>query len=300
MEFAVYTNQVNSLVKEQWTWIGERSKQLQVMVGFGIARDGGIFGVEVLASSAIDCSMSRRSGPCAGRTLAAAAAKVREGLREGQGAVSPRRSGSLEDCELQYEHGMRRDMSEEDLRIVEGSRTTVSGHGAAGREGIRPGRRRAIGWIVAALMSCWLFPGSAVAYVELPPIEGASKRYSLAVSPSGTWEAGRDVNGLSGRIADVIGDDLDRSGWFRIIDRSAYLEHPRGPASGWAASISATGPRLEPKRLSRAASGPTATTSSSSSGCTMYPRRCPFSESGTRASSGTRGAWRTSSSTRSS
>ncbi len=54
-----------------------------------------------------------------------------------------------------------------------------------------------------------------------------AQRYRLAVSPLRNLGAAGDAGRLSERIADVIADDLDRSGWFKIIDRSAYLENPQ-------------------------------------------------------------------------
>ncbi len=54
-----------------------------------------------------------------------------------------------------------------------------------------------------------------------------AQRYRLAVSPLRNLGAAGDAGRLSERIADVIADDLDRSGWFKVIDRSAYLENPQ-------------------------------------------------------------------------
>lgn len=87
--------------------------------------------------------------------------------------------------------------------------------------------RRVIGWIIAGLMFCWLFPEAGLAQVKGLILGPGAERYRLAVSPLKNLGTERDVELLSERIADIIADDLDRSGWFKIIDRSAYIENPQ-------------------------------------------------------------------------
>ena len=95
---------------------------------------------------------------------------------------------------------------------------------AQGGDGLDNGLRRAVGWIIAGLLFCWLLPGAGQARVIGEIFGPGAERYRLAVSPLKNLGAGRDPGRLSERIADVIADDLDRSGWFKIIDRSAYIE----------------------------------------------------------------------------
>ena len=97
--------------------------------------------------------------------------------------------------------------------------------GPAGGPGRAP--RAVRWWIIAGLAFCWLFPAAAQAQVKGLIVGPGAERYRLAVSPLKNLGTGGDVHRLSARTADVIADDLDRSGWFRIIDRSAYIENPQ-------------------------------------------------------------------------
>ena len=117
------------------------------------------------------------------------------------------------------------------------------------------GRRRAAAWILTGLMLCGLLPGAVQAQVRGLIVGPGAERYRIAVSPLKNLGIPNDVERLSERIADVIADDLDRSGWFTIIDRSAYIEHPSEPGSGSANSTIRTGRPSEPTGSSRAASG---------------------------------------------
>ena len=82
-------------------------------------------------------------------------------------------------------------------------------------------------WIMAGLVFCWLFPAIVQAQVKGLIVGPGAERFRLAVSPLKNLGTGSDVGRLSERTADVIADDLDRSGWFKIIDRSAYIENPQ-------------------------------------------------------------------------
>jgi TolB protein len=55
---------------------------------------------------------------------------------------------------------------------------------------------------------------------------GAAK-YPIAVSPLKNLGPTNDGGKLSEGIADAIVYDLELSGWFRVLDRSAYIEHPQ-------------------------------------------------------------------------
>src|ERR1044071_6053545 len=62
------------------------------------------------------------------------------------------------------------------------------------------------------------------------PIEGPSgRRVPIAIAPLRNLSSGDDRGGISGGVADAIANDMKLSGWFRVIDRSAYIE---GPQSG--------------------------------------------------------------------
>jgi TolB protein len=52
-------------------------------------------------------------------------------------------------------------------------------------------------------------------------------KYPIAVSPLKNMGASGDKGKISEGIADAIVYDLDLSGWFRVIDRAAYIEHPQ-------------------------------------------------------------------------
>lgn len=54
-----------------------------------------------------------------------------------------------------------------------------------------------------------------------------AERYPIAVSPLKNLGSGDNPSKLSEGIADVIVRDLDLSGWFRVADRSAYIENPQ-------------------------------------------------------------------------
>ena len=51
MEFLVYRNDLLSRIKDRWTWIGPKSKDLEVTVGFGVGVDGELFGLTLLKVS---------------------------------------------------------------------------------------------------------------------------------------------------------------------------------------------------------------------------------------------------------
>jgi TolB protein len=54
-----------------------------------------------------------------------------------------------------------------------------------------------------------------------------SERYPIAISPLKNLVQKEDGGRLSEGIADVIARDLELSGWFRVLDRSAYIEPPQ-------------------------------------------------------------------------
>jgi TolB protein len=53
------------------------------------------------------------------------------------------------------------------------------------------------------------------------------KKFPIAVSPLRNLTTAADSARLSEGLADTIVHDLDLSGWFRVLDRSAYIESPQ-------------------------------------------------------------------------
>jgi TolB protein len=58
-------------------------------------------------------------------------------------------------------------------------------------------------------------------------IEGPRRIIAIAISPLKNLGSGDDKRGLSESVADAIGNDMKMSGWFRVLDRSAYIERPQ-------------------------------------------------------------------------
>jgi TolB protein len=52
-------------------------------------------------------------------------------------------------------------------------------------------------------------------------------KFPIAVSPLKNLGTAADTGKLSEGIADAIVYDLDLSGWFKVLDRTAYIEHPQ-------------------------------------------------------------------------
>jgi TolB protein len=52
-------------------------------------------------------------------------------------------------------------------------------------------------------------------------------KFPIAVSPLKNLGTGADAARLSEGIADTIVYDLDLSGWFKVVDRAAYIENPQ-------------------------------------------------------------------------
>ena len=102
------------------------------------------------------------------------------------------------------------------------------GHRAGRRvAGFGNGPRRVIGWLMTGLVLCLFFGGVSQAKVKILILGPGAEYFRLAVSPLKNLGSERDAGRFSETTADVIADDLDRSGWFKIIDRSAYIEHPQ-------------------------------------------------------------------------
>jgi TolB protein len=72
-----------------------------------------------------------------------------------------------------------------------------------------------------------LCAGVARAQVRGEIIGPGLQKYPIAISPLKITGASGDPNRISTGIADSIVYDLDLSGWFRILDRAAYIEDPQ-------------------------------------------------------------------------
>ena len=80
---------------------------------------------------------------------------------------------------------------------------------------------------VASVLAFWVLPGPAAAQVKGLIIGPGAERYPIAVSPLKNLGKADDGGRISEGIADFIARDLELSGWFRVLDRSAYIEHPQ-------------------------------------------------------------------------
>jgi TolB protein len=83
---------------------------------------------------------------------------------------------------------------------------------------------------IAAIVGLVLlgFVGAAdSAQISLEVVGQGMPKYPIAVSPLRNTGATSDPNRISTGIADSLVYDLDLSGWFRVLDRSAYLEDPQ-------------------------------------------------------------------------
>jgi TolB protein len=72
-----------------------------------------------------------------------------------------------------------------------------------------------------------LCASAAQAQVRGEIIGAGLQKYPIAISPLRNSGAVADANRISTGIADSIVYDLDLSGWFRVLDRSAYIEDPQ-------------------------------------------------------------------------
>ena len=81
--------------------------------------------------------------------------------------------------------------------------------------------------IFLAIYLITLCAAAAQAQVRGEIIGPGLQKYPIAISPLKNTGAGADPNRISTGIADAIVYDLDLSGWFRVLDRSAYIEDPQ-------------------------------------------------------------------------
>jgi len=81
--------------------------------------------------------------------------------------------------------------------------------------------------LVLSLLALWIYPWCLYAQVTGTIVGPGAERYPIAVAPLKNLGPGSDGEKFSAGIADVIVHDLDLSGWFRVLDRSAYIEDPQ-------------------------------------------------------------------------
>jgi TolB protein len=81
--------------------------------------------------------------------------------------------------------------------------------------------------IVPIIFIIALCAGAARAQVRGEIIGPGLQKYPIAISPLKIIGTSGDPNRISTGIANSIVYDLDLSGWFRILDRAAYIEDPQ-------------------------------------------------------------------------
>ena len=80
---------------------------------------------------------------------------------------------------------------------------------------------------VLALLFLAVQPRLASPQVVGEIVGQGGQKFPIAVSPLKNLGAGGDTGKLSEGIADAMVHDLDLSGWFKVLDRSAYIENPQ-------------------------------------------------------------------------
>jgi TolB protein len=80
---------------------------------------------------------------------------------------------------------------------------------------------------VLAVLFLAVQPRSASPQVVGEIVGQGGQKFPIAVSPLKNLGAGADSRKLSEGIADAMVHDLDLSGWFKVLDRSAYIENPQ-------------------------------------------------------------------------
>ncbi len=84
--------------------------------------------------------------------------------------------------------------------------------------------------IASTLLLVFLFSASPFHSAVVIDIDKPGGRVvPIAIAPLKNLGSGDDRSGVSAGVADAIANDMKLSGWFRVIDRSAYIE---GPQSG--------------------------------------------------------------------
>ena len=79
--------------------------------------------------------------------------------------------------------------------------------------------------VVFAIVCLVICPRLAAAQFKGEIVGQGGQKFPIAVSPLKNLNSTNDVARLSEGIADTMIHDLDLSGWFKVLDRSAYIEN---------------------------------------------------------------------------
>jgi len=90
-------------------------------------------------------------------------------------------------------------------------------------------------WLAGVVMTSAVIAGAAVCEAQVRgTIFGPGARsYPIAVSPLKNLAAGGPASVVANQFADIVGKDLTLSGYFKVLDRAAYIEKPE--SSGFTA-----------------------------------------------------------------
>ena len=81
---------------------------------------------------------------------------------------------------------------------------------------------------VVLMVLCLIgYPAFAGAQFKGEIVGQGGQKFPIAVSPLKNLATVPDTAKLSEGIADTMAHDLDLSGWFKVLDRSAYIENPQ-------------------------------------------------------------------------
>src|ERR1043166_2180713 len=81
--------------------------------------------------------------------------------------------------------------------------------------------------LLVLVFALLVIPWSAVAQFKGEIVGQGGQKFPIAISPLKNLGGGPDSARISEGIADAIAYDLDLSGWFKVLDRSAYIESPQ-------------------------------------------------------------------------
>ena len=81
--------------------------------------------------------------------------------------------------------------------------------------------------LILILLLLGFYPEFAGAQFKGEIVGQGGQKFPIAVSPLKNLSSAADTAKLSEGLADMMAYDLDLSGWFKVLDRSAYIEHPQ-------------------------------------------------------------------------
>src|SRR3989304_6817385 len=81
--------------------------------------------------------------------------------------------------------------------------------------------------LILIVMCVVVYPGFAGAQFKGEIVGQGGQKFPVAVSPLKNLGTAGDAAKLSEGLADTMAYDLDLSGWFKVLDRSAYIERPQ-------------------------------------------------------------------------